>query len=220
MKSKTAGRGRYLLPLCSMFLACTASAQESPLRVRLGVASINFHESASMAVAGTTVPGASASLSNNATVLAEVGYMLSPSWSVALTAGLPPTTKVRGVGTAATLGEIGRVKYAPAGLALQYQFNEFGKFKPYVGAGALYFISLSDKDGSMTNLKVENTWGSLLQLGVEYELSQRMALFADFKRLGIKTSASGNLPAFGGAPATANVRLNPTVLQVGLSFRF
>lgn len=208
------------LGILSLLIASSAMAEQNKWRLRMGPGSIKFDESATLSAAGNPVPGGNVTMSNSTTLIAELGYEFSPQWSAALTFGVPPTTKVRGAGTAAPFGELGRAKYAPAGLTVQYQFQGFGAFKPYVGAGAVYNMVLSEKDGALANLKVRNSWGSVLQVGAEYELSPNKALFVDYKQMRLKTTATGNLTALGGAPAAARIRLDPSVLQIGMSFRF
>lgn len=51
-------------------------------------------------------------------------------------------------------------------------------------------------------------------------LNERYSLFFDVKKLFLKTSASGVLPAMGGAPVSARVTLNPAVVHLGLSVNF
>ena len=221
MKFRPIQRGSAVaFGILSLLVCSSAMAEQNNWRLRVGPGAIKFDESATLSAAGTPVPGGNVTMSDSTSLIFELGYEFAPGWSAALTAGLPPTTKVRGAGTAAPFGELGRAKYAPAGFALQYQFQGFGAFKPYVGAGAVYNMILSEKDGALANLRVRNSWGSVLQVGAEYELSPTKALFVDFKQMRLKTTATGNLTALGGAPAEARIRLNPSVLQVGMAFRF
>jgi outer membrane protein len=192
--------------------AQTAKAEEDKWRIRVGPAQVYFDESASLGVGGAPLPGGNISIKNNTTLLAEFGYRFTPECSAGLTIGYPPTASVQGKGSAAALGEFGRVTYAPAALTLQYQFNTNGTFKPYVGAGPTYFVALKTSDGALAGFNVKNAWGGVLQAGVEYEISKKMDVFVDIKKLFIDTSATGSATAFGGAPATANVTLNPLVI--------
>jgi outer membrane protein W len=47
-----------------------------------------------------------------------------------------------------------------------------------------------------------------------------MDVFLDVKKFYLDTNAKGSVTAFGSAPATANVTLNPLVIQVGVVFNF
>jgi outer membrane protein len=221
MQTLFGARARFIaLAIASSCVAQAAVAQDSPWRLRVGPGVVKFDESVAFQAGGVPAPGATASLSSSTTLMAEIGYVLSPEWSLGLAIGIPPTTKIQGTGTIAAFGELGRVKYAPAALTAQYQFQSLGAFKPYVGAGAVYQIIVSETDGAIGNLKVKNSWGSVLQLGAEYELGPRHAVFVDFKKTNLKTTATGTLTAAGGVPISADARLNPMAVMVGMSFRF
>jgi outer membrane protein len=146
--------------------AQTAKAEEDKWRIRVGPAQVLFDESASLGVGGAPLPGGNVSIKNNTTLLAELGYRLTPEWSAGLTIGYPPTASVQGKGSAAALGKLGSVTYGPAALTLQYQFNTNGTFKLYVGAGPTYLFSLKTSDGALAGFDVKNAWGGVLQAGV------------------------------------------------------
>lgn len=42
----------------------------------------------------------------------------------------------------------------------------------------------------------------------------------DVKKIFLKTTVTGTVPAFGGAPAYSRVSVNPLVIHAGLSYRF
>lgn len=201
-------------------VAGQASADEHAWRLRVGPGHIAWDEQVTLSIGGGPVPGAGARLSDNTTLLAEIGYRFTPSWSAGLTLGIPPSTEASGTGAAAPFGELGKIKYGPLALTAQYQFNSGAALQPYVGAGAVYFMVLSDKDASIAQLKVDNAWGSVIQAGADYALSPTLGLFVDVKKLFLKTRASGTLPALGGAPVTADVTLDPLVIHAGLVLRF
>ena len=97
-------------------------------------------------------------------------------------------------------------------------FTNFGKcFQPYVGAGINYTIILKNHDGAVQNLHVNSPVGVTLQGGFETWLNNRISLFADVKHIYLNTTARGLVQ---GAPAKAEVQLNPTIVTGGLSFHF
>lgn len=187
--------------------------------VRAGAAWVDFDENVGLSAGGTAVPGANASVKNNATFLVETGYQFLPNWSVGLTVGYPPTTTLTGAGTVSAVGKVGEVKYAPAALTLQYQVSMLEKYNlfPYVGAGVTYVKIFSSSDGNVSNFRANSAWGRLLQAGLEYKVSENMGIFIDVKKFFVSTTATGNL---GPAPVVAAVRLDPLVTTVGLSFHF
>ncbi|RQZ31735.1 OmpW family protein [Burkholderia sp. Bp9017] len=187
--------------------------------VRAGAAWVAFDENADLTAGGQAVPGGNAKVKDNAAFLVEAGYRLTPNLSVGLTVGYPPTTTLTGTGTVSGVGTIGKVKYAPAALTLQYQFSTFAKYNlyPYVGAGITYMKVFDTSDGTVTDFQARNAWGGLAQVGLEYRISRHVGVFVDVKKFIVRTSATGYL---GPAPVHAAVRLDPLVTTAGIAFRF
>ena len=220
-KANTARLG-YVLATVGVLasVANLAYADENDWRLRIGPGHIAFDKNVTLSAGGAVIPGAGARLQDNTALLAEIGYRVTPNWSAGLTFGIPPTTKVNGTGTAEPFGEFGRVKYGPLGMTAQYQFNAGGTLQPYVGAGAVYYMVFSSKDAAITQLEVDNAWGSVIQVGADYNLTPTVGLFFDVRKLYLKTTATGFLPAAGGAPVKADATLNPLVIHAGLLVRF
>lgn len=202
-------------------LACTAaSAQSSPWSVRLGAAHVGFNTQADVFLGGAAVPGANAEAKNNTAAVLEIGYSLSPEWTGRLLLGIPPTTTLTGTGALAGAGTLGRVTYGPAVLSLTYGLGQWGPIKPYVGAGINYTIVLKSEDGFISNLDVKNAFAPVLQVGFEVPLEGGWSIGLDARKIYLKTKATGTVPAFGGAPAKADIRLNPLLISVLVGKRF
>jgi outer membrane protein len=204
----------------ALLAACGPALADDSWRLRLGPAHIGFAEDVRLSALGMDLPGAGARLSSNTTLLTELAYSLAPNLSVGLTFGVPPTTTVNATGVAEPAGTLGRVKYGPLALALQVQLDAGARWQPYAGAGIVRFVTFGTSDVALTQLKVDDAWGGLLQAGVEFPLAPHWSLFADLRKVFLKTRARGNLELAGGAPLQARARLDPTVLQAGLSLRF
>ena len=97
-------------------------------------------------------------------------------------------------------------------------FPKVGRVRPYAGGGAAYAIIFKEFDGSVTRLGVHNNWGSILQGGVEYEVNKKYDLFFDFKEVWLAVDAHGQLG--GNVPVKARVKLNPSLVSVGIKFHF
>lgn len=207
-------------------LACALSAgqamagAESDWWANAGVASVSFSESAVLKVGGAVVPGAGAAVKNNVTAVFEIGRRLDDGRSVSLTFGLPPETEVTGTGTASALGLLGKAKYGAAVLGIQQQFGEILGWKPHVGIGVARLVVTDTEDGALTGLKIEDRWGTSLQIGASHKLASALRLFVDVKKIWLKSSGSGSVPAFGGAPATADFKLNPMLVHIGVGMDF
>jgi len=197
--------------------ASAALAQDARYFVHVGPGQLAPDEDAVMSAGGGTVPGANVSMDDSLTAAVEVGYMVTPQFSVSLTGGLPPTEDVMATGTIAPYGKLGELQYGPAALMGQYRFNQFGAFQPYVGGGVAVMFVFKDDDAAATNLEVDNAAGPAVQVGAEWMLNDRFGLFVDYKKAWFDTSASGNL---GALPFTADIQVDPAFLHGGLAIRF
>jgi outer membrane protein len=175
-----------------------------------------YHSSATIATNGQPLSGGDAKASNNMTVTFDLGYDIKKDISVSVTSGIPVKPHVTGEGTAASLGILGKVRYGPAIFSGQYRFSKIGRFRPYAGGGAAYAIIFKDFDGSVKDLKVHNNWGSVIQGGAEYEVNSKYTLFVDFKEVWLAVNAHGVLGD--GTDVKARVKLNPSVVTVGIKF--
>jgi outer membrane protein len=110
--------------------------------------------------------------------------------------------------------------YGPAVLSLTRYFDPFGPLHPYAGLGINYTKILANRDGFISDLKVDDGYGPALQAGVELPLGDSWSFAVDVKKIFVKTSATGTLPALGGSRASAEVRLDPTIVQTGLVKHF
>src|SRR5882762_2393767 len=122
--------------------AAPARHDENRWFARVGTLGAMYHSSATIAPDGKTNPGASAHVSNNATLMFDIGYDVTKNFSVMLMGGVPVKPTITGKGAVASLGELGRVYYGPAILTGTYHFGRLGSFRPYVGTGLAYCIIL------------------------------------------------------------------------------
>lgn len=197
-----------------------ADASPSPWTVKLGPAQVNFSAKADVQVNGATVPGANASASNNTTLGMELSYDISPSWTGHFLIGVPPTTTLKGTGALDGTGTLGKAQYGPAVLSATYKLLNTGPVQPYVGAGLNYTIVFKSEDGFISHLNAKSAFGSVLELGAEVPLDNGWSLSLDARKIFLKTTASGSLPAMGGAAAHADLTLDPLVIMLSVGKRF
>ena len=190
----------------------------SPWFVRIGMLDAIYHPSATIALSGQPIPGATATVSNNVTVMFDLGYDITKAFSIQLMGGIPPKPTVTGERTVASLGDLGAVRYGPVVLTGNYHMPRKRGWRPYVGAGAVYAIILDDHDRAVSDLVVLNNVGFVLQGGVERSIAKNLELFFDFKEVWLAVDAHGKLA--GGVPVTARVILDPSVIAIGVKFRF
>lgn len=202
--------------------ANTSPANESPSATEkgwvAGIGGINafYHSGGTIATSGQMIPGATAKVSNNFTLMFDVRRYITKDLSLSLLGGVPPQPTITGKGSVASLGELGKVRYGPAILTTDYHLPKLRAWRPYVGAGTAYAIILKDHDAAASELKTHNNWGFVLEGGAEHQLSRSLALFADVKEVWLGVNAHGSLN--GVVPFTTHVNLNPTILSVGIRF--
>ena len=209
-------------PLCPL---PALAADASPWSLRVGPAAVRFDASATVAVAGAKVPGGDVRVSDNNALALAVGYALDERWTLRLAVGVPPTTTLRTGGSLNALvpplsGRLGRATYGPAVLSATWSPGIVGPFRPYAGAGINYTHVFSTDDGDIGGLKVKSAFGSALQLGVELPIDRSWSLFLDARKVFVKTTARGSVPALGGPAAKADVTLDPLIVHLGAAWRF
>ena len=210
------------LPALWLLSAGAAHAQATPLKagdltVRLGAAGVLFNSGGKFKVAGQPLPGADLKASDSVTAAAEVDYSVTRALSLSLTVGFPPKTHADGRGVLAPVGRLGEIRYGPAAALVKYHFSGLGPVQPWVGGGATRMSIFSNTDGAVQNLKVDGHWGSVLQVGTDVMLTPKWGLYTSATRMFLHTNGAGS---FSGLPITARIKLDPTILQGGLAYRF
>jgi len=189
----------------------------SPWFARIAGLGAFYHSSAEIATNGQLLPGASANVTDNATLTLDLGYDISDNFAAMLMVGVPPRPLINGRGTVATLGQLGEVRYGPVILTGRYSLPKWGAFRPYAGTGVAYAIILKNHDAAVSRLDVHNHFGFVLQAGAEWRVAGNWEVFADFKQLWLAVNAKGLLA--GDVPVKAHVTLNPSLVSLGMKFR-
>lgn len=208
----------------ALFGALPAAAQEAgQWYLQAGPAAIRFHEGTALSLGGAGVPGAEANVSDENPLALGLGYFITPQISVIGIIGLPPTSTITGGGAITGLTP-GKIKYGPSVFAANYHFNTGGRFQPFVGAGFTYTVVLDEKSRDLTDLKAENAFGGVLRLGFDYMIDDHQGVFFSAQKLFIDTTVTGtvasHVPGLAGAPAKAEIDLDPVILHAGYTYRF
>ncbi len=185
--------------------------------VHAGPTGLFMKEGAKIKALGSRLPGANISIDPQATLGLAIGYFVLPNVAIVFSGGIPPLAKIDGAGTISSLGKLGSTVYGPMALTAQYHFNDLGFIKPYIGVGPMAMLVFSTKDAALSNVKIDNAVGAVLQVGADIMLSQQWGLFVDVKKAYLRTDATGSL---GPLPLTARVRLDPLVVSTGITYRF
>lgn len=126
--------------------------------------------------------------------------------------------------------DLGKVWLLPPTLTLQYHLPLGCGFKPYAGAGVNYTIFYNASSGPVVkNVSYQNKFGFATQLGIDYDISKKLYLNIDVKKIFLKTDATvdasnltpsahpelnsvlGNI----GAPT----KINPWVFGIGIGYK-
>lgn len=206
--------------LCA-FSSQPVSAQDSQPHKRWAVSVNATHvfvkEAASdITLAGGPLPGADVSIGNATSVVADVGYFITPNLAANLFFGIPATAAIDGAGSVEPLGTLARVDYGPVILSGQYHFD-FGPVHPYVGVGAARVLFMNVRDGALADFSIEDRWAPAAQAGLRVELGEAWMLNADVRYVPFSTRAAGSLS---GAPVQARFEIDPILASAGLAYRF
>lgn len=153
-----------------------------------------------------------------------IEYFVSPSFSLETICCVTPHD-VEGAGTLAGAELIDNAIILPASVSAKYHFDAGSGIKPYVGAGATYFLIFSEGVGAdaaalgATDVDLSDEFGFLLQVGVDIALNERgLGLSLDAKRYFVGTTAT--FRAGQTVALQSDHDLDPWVLSAGLAYRF
>ncbi|MBB3313948.1 outer membrane protein [Rhizobium sp. BK196] len=187
-------------------------ATQSPWQVRLRALGVITRDNGS--VDGISESG----LSYSDTVIpeADISYFFTDNISAELILGTT-YANVRGEGSIAGLGEIGKTWLLPPTLTLQYHFTDFGAFQPYLGAGVNYTVFYNQSGKSADSLDVKNTFGVALQAGFDYMFDEHWGANMDVKKIFLRPDFDATV---GGADVSGKAKLDPWLIGAGVTYRF
>lgn len=200
---------RFTLPLIlaslTMSQAYADQADLSPWQVRAGV-SLIAPKSNNGAIIDHT---ADVTIDNRAGPTVNIAYFIAPNWAIDLFGGLAFKHQINVNGNRA-----GETKHLPPILSLQYHFRPEATLRPYVGVGLNYTAFTDEKLDNGARLKLRDSWGPALQVGLDYAFDQHWTIGADvrYARINTKTSINGT--------AVGDVDINPTVYTLNVGYRF
>lgn len=111
--------------------------------------------------------------------------------------------------------DAGRAWLLPPTLTVQYHFDQFETFKPYVGAGLNYTHFFNANPGSLSDVKYDDSWGGALQAGIDFRIQDNWYANVDVKKVWIATTAE-----FNSGTIVADVDIDPVIVGVGIGYKF
>ncbi|MDI4655151.1 MULTISPECIES: OmpW/AlkL family protein [Xanthobacter] len=145
----------------------------------------------------------------------DISYFIDKNFAVETIVGTTAHT-IYGQGSLAGL-DVGEVWILPFTVTIQYHFDGFGKFKPYVGAGPNYTVFYNQSEHNVAGLDVKNAWGFALQAGFDLMIDQHWGINVDVKKVFVKPNFD---VVVGGSHLTGTADLNPWLIGTGVSYRF
>ena len=168
--------------------------------------------------------GSQTEASDSVVPTVAIEYFLSPNFSLETICCVTPHD-VTGAGPLAGAELIDDAIILPASLTAKYHINLGGGIKPYVGAGATYFMIFSENVGAdaaalgATDVDLSDEFGFLLQGGIDFALNDRgLGLSLDAKRYFVGTTAT--FSAGQTVALQSDHDLDPWVVSAGLAYRF
>jgi outer membrane protein len=137
---------------------------------------------------GTFPTGFGATIGDVATVGFEAGWFVTRNVSLDVSLGIPYSVDVKskGYNPSNPLVPNGTVlaKITPAYVPITalWHFDQFGAFRPYLGAGFAPGFNMGSKNALLTGVHVGNSIGLVLQAGADYMLTRNWGLTADVKK--------------------------------------
>lgn len=210
------------LGLAASVVASTASAQESKFYIQAGVGHIALSNTfENFTLGGAPAPTAGATVTDPTSLIFNGGYMFNENWSVSFTGGIPVESTATGQGSLAAVGELGSITFGVAGLHLNHHFKTTGKFQPFLGAGLAYGIIFDTEDAGLTDVNVDDSLGFEIKAGFDYMINDRFGAYFSVSKAFLEFDIEGTAATPGGpAPATVKAKLDPVLIQSGLTIRF
>ena len=217
-----------MLMATSAIIGTAAYADDNPWMVRGRVLGVLPDESADLSVAGAALAG-DVDIGDQYVPELDITYFINDNVAVELILAVTPhdvdavNVTVPGTLTNATV-DLGDVWLLPPTLTLQYHFDTGTRFKPYIGAGVNATFFFDEDQGSVADgIDYDPSVGGALQVGVDYDLDGEpggWALNADVKKIWINTDVTVDFTTALGATVDASVDINPTVVGIGLGYKF
>lgn len=111
-------------------------------------------------------------------------------------------------------GSCGNFDLLPPIITAQYHFQPDADIRPYVGAG-INFNRFSDETGTLAAIAtdIDNEIGYVLGAGVDFGLTDSLAINVDIKKIFLDVSVSTTL-------GSASFDVDPWVIGAGIAYRF
>lgn len=188
--------------LC-LLAAPVAAQSQGDWTFGIGVANVNPKSN------NGTLAALPATIDSNTQLSLTVEYFLRDNLGIELLAATPFKHNV----TLNNAVAAGNVRHLPPTVSLNYHFPTAGKLKPFVGLGINY-TTFFEETSALGVLSLDDSVGVAVQLGVDYQVSDKGAVRFNARWIDIESDVTLN-----GAPiGTADI--DPLILGVSYVHRF
>ncbi|WP_293573194.1 OmpW family outer membrane protein [Phaeobacter sp.] len=170
--------------------------------VGIGIANVNPKSD------NGTVGGAAATIDDDTALTFTAEYFIRDNIGIELLAASPFKHDIRLNGADAAT-----TKHLPPTLSVNYHFPTEGRFKPFVGLGVNYTTFFEETTPAGV-ISLDDSIGLALNLGADWQVSDRGALRFNVRYMDIETDVTLN----GAAVGTAEI--DPVVVGFGYVHRF
>lgn len=119
--------------------------------------------------------------------------------------------------------DLGKVWLLPPTLTFLYHQPLPGGVVPYIGAGVNYTIFYGVKEGpAIADISYKNKFGFAAQLGADFDIGKNWFVNVDAKKIWLETENTVTTisSVAGGATVTADTKINPWLLSLGVGLKF
>lgn len=199
------------------FVTPASAAVLDNVQLKLGASYIAPDESADISVIGGDIE-----ISEETAPTLTIEYFFNDNVSLEL---LCCTARhhVAAVATAVGPGgrvDLGEVSHFPPTLTLKYRWTGLGPIEPYVGAGVNYTHFFDEElpaGGVAASIDYDDSVGAALQVGADVRLDEHWSVNVDVRRIWIDPEVT---IMAGATRIDADVEINPSIVTVGVGYRF
>jgi outer membrane protein len=158
--------------------------------------------------------GVGSSVQVNSKLIWEVdaSWFATPNVALELIATTPQKQTVY-LGDQVPANKLGTLRHLPPTLTIQYHFApSHPTVRPYIGVGVNYthFSAVN-----LGGLDVDrHSWGSAVQLGADFPITDKLSINVDFKKIDIRTRV------YSGQTELGTIKIDPVLFGVGIGYRF
>jgi outer membrane protein len=221
------------LSLAATFTPALAHAEAGDLVVRVRAVNVSPNEDSELGktvisnVANVMSPGAELAVSDKVIPELDISYYVTKNIAAELILALGTRHNVSvqdEAGAVVPNQDLGSVNLLPPTLTAQWHFNPDQTIDPYVGAGINYtsFLdrNLRVSNGALAGTKIKvdsDSWGYVLQAGVDINLKDGWLINLDAKYVNIETDVKLNVA---GWTKIDSLDINPWVVGIGIGKKF